>query len=351
MFWNDVAELRFGEFAWAMDLIPLSHLGREAEPRRKYRLMEQVRFALRARRLSVRTEKTYCGWIRRYILFHGRRHPRDLDESDAARFLTDLAVVQRVSASTQNQAMAALVFLYSGVLRRPLNRTLEIMPARRPQRLPVVLSQGEVRLILTTLQGRERLVVSLLYGSGLRIRECVSMRVKDIDIDRCEITVRGGKGDKDRRVPLAASSIDDVRRMLRRSYKLWKDDTRRRIRVTGIDGALSRKLPRADAEWSWYYVFPATRTFVDSSGVRRRHHLHESQVQRAVGAAVRKAGLGKRVTCHSFRHSFATHLLEAGSDIRTIQQLMGHADVRTTMVYTHVLNRGGLGVQSPADRL
>ena len=333
-----------------MPLIPLSHLV-EHNPERKYRLMERVRLVVRDRRLSSRTEEAYCGWIRRYVLFHGRRHPRDMDEGDVARFLSDLAVRQRVSASTQNQALAALIFLYSAVLRRPLNRIVDISPAKRPRRLPVVLSQAEIRLILGRLRQPDRLVVSLLYGSGLRILECVSLRVKDICIDRREIIVRGGKGGKDRRVPLAESCVDDVSRMLRASNRLWRKDGTRRIRVTGLDGALSVKMPDADREWPWYYLFPAARTFVDSSGVRRRHHLHETQVQRAVRITVREVGIGRRVTCHSFRHSFATHLLESGTDIRTIQNLLGHSDLRTTMIYTHVLNRGGLGVRSPADAL
>ena len=228
---------------------------------------------------------------------------------------------------------------------------MEIVPANRPVRLPIVLSQMEVKAVLEQLAEPDRLVVSLLYGSGLRILECVSLRVKDVDLERREITVRSGKGGKDRRTTLAASAVVEVKRMLRRAHGVWREDRRRTIRVTGIEGALARKLPNADAEWPWFYLFPATRTFVDSEGTLRRHHLHETQVQRAVRCAVAAAGLSKRVTCHSFRHSFATHLLEGGADIRTIQELMGHSDVRTTMIYTHVLNRGGLGVQSPADRL
>ena len=335
----------------ARPFIPLSHLGPQPEPDRKYRLMEQVRFAMRAKRFSERTQEAYSSWIRRYIIFHERRHPADLDEADVARFLSDLVVKRRVSASTQNQALAALIFLYGTVLRRPLNRAMDVVPANRPKRLPVVLSPAEVRSMLARLREPDRLAVSLLYGSGLRILECVSLRVKDVDLDRREITVRAGKGGKDRRTPLAASSLEDVKRALRASHRQWNEDRRRRIRATGIDGALSRKLPNADGEWSWYYLFPATRTFVDGAGIRRRHHLHETQVQRAVREASREAGVRKRVTCHSFRHSFATHLLESGADIRTIQELLGHADVRTTMVYTHVLNRGGLGVRSPADQL
>jgi integron integrase len=332
-------------------LIPLSHLNAPAEPERKYRLMEMVRRATRERRYSARTEEAYTAWIRRYILFNGRRHPVDLDVTDVQAFLSDLAVRQRVSASTQNQALAAISFLYSGVLRRPLPPVSGVVPASVPRRLPVVLSASEVRAIIDRLRDPARLAVSLLYGSGLRILECVSLRVKDVDIERREITVRGGKGNKDRRAPLADSAVDDVRRVLRTSYKTWCADRGRGVRSTGIDGALAGKLPNADREWPWFYLFPATRTFVDRSGVARRHHLHETQVQRAVRQATAAARIAKRVTCHAFRHSFATHLLESGADIRTIQELLGHSDVRTTMVYTHVLNRGGLGVRSPADRL
>jgi integron integrase len=332
-------------------LIPLSHLNGPAEPERKFRLMEIVRRVMRERRYSPRTEEAYTAWIRRYILFSGRRHPADLDTADVSAFLSDLAVRQRVSAATQNQALAAITFLYAGVLRRPLVPVSHVVPATARRRLPVVLSESEVRAIIGILRDPDRLVVSLLYGSGLRILECVSLRVTDVDLDRCEITVRGGRGDKDRRAPLAKSAVVQVRRQLRGSYQRWRTDERCGVRVTGIGVALARKLPNADREWPWYYLFPATRTFVDPSGVPRRHHLHETQVQRAVRQATTTAKIGKRVTCHSFRHSFATHLLENGADIRTIQELLGHSDVRTTMIYTHVLNRGGLGVRSPADRL
>jgi integron integrase len=301
-------------------------------------------------RYRPRTIEAYTDWIRRFIVFSGRRHPADLDEGDVQTFLADLAVTQKVAASTQNQAFAAITFLYSKVLRSPLGN-VEIVPANRPVRLPIVLSQTEVRAVLEQLSDPDRMVVSLLYGSGLRILECVSLRIKDVDLERREITVRSGKGDKDRRTTLAASAVSDVQRMLRKSRGVWREDRRRDIRVTGIEGALARKLPNADSEWPWFYLFPATRTFADSTGTLRRHHLHETKIQRAMRKAVTAAKLGKRVTCHSFRHSFATHLLEGGADIRTIQELMGHSDVRTTMIYLHVLNRGGLGVQSPADRL
>jgi len=313
--------------------------------------MEIVRRVLREMRYSRRTEEAYVAWIIRYIKFHGRRHPQDLDSADVGAFLSDLAVRHQVSASTQNQAASALKFLYVSVLRRPLDVLNDIVPAARPKRLPVVLSVSEIRSILGLLRDPDRLVVSLLYGSGLRVLECVSLRVKDIDLDRCEITVRGGKGGKDRRVPLAQSVLPDLRRQLRKSRCVWSDGQRSQVRVTGISGALARKLPNADREWPWFYLFPASRTFLDSSRVLRRHHLHETHVQRGVREASIAARTGKRVSCHSFRHSFATHLLESGSDIRTIQELLGHSDVRTTMVYTHVLNRGGLGVVSPADHL
>jgi integron integrase len=333
-----------------MVFIPASHLGPDPEPQRKYRLLEQVRRRMREQRLSRRTEAAYVSWIRRYIFYPGRRHPRDLDEADVRQFLSHLAVEDRVSASTQNQAFAAITFLYRSVLRRPLGH-LDIVPASRPRRLPVVLSVGEVRSILQRLREPDRLIISLLYGSGLRIIECVSLRVKDVDLDRHEITVRSGQGDKDRRAPLGRALVADLRRMLRATHMTWKNDRRRGVRVTGLEGALARKLPGAEVDWDWYYVFPAARTFVDPQGMLRRHHRHESQVQRSLRAAVRAAHVPKRVTCHSFRHSFATHLLESGTDIRTIQELLGHSDVRTTMVYTHVLNRGGLGVVSPVDRL
>lgn len=332
-------------------LVPLTHLNAAPEPERKFRLMEIVRRAMRERRYSVRTQEAYEGWIRRYIVFSGRRHPADLDEADVRAFLSDLAVAQRVSAATQRQAHAAIIFLYSAVVRRPLLAISDFTRAITPRRLPIVLSEKEVRAIIVRLREPDRLAVSLLYGSGLRILECVSLRVKDVDLDRCEITVRGGKGDKDRRVPLAKSAVADLRRRLRDSHRIWTADRKNDVRVTGIEGALARKLPNADREWAWFFVFPATRTFRDHSRVARRHHLHETHVQRAVREATIAARVGKRITCHSFRHSFATHLLENGADIRTIQELLGHSDVRTTMIYTHVLNRGGLGVTSPADRL
>jgi integron integrase len=242
-------------------------------------------------------------------------------------------------------------FLYERVLNVSLGAVDGVTPASRPRRLPVVLSKQDVRAILYRLTGESKLAAELMYGSGLRLRECVALRVKDIDLDRREITVRGGKGDKDRRTPLAESCRTALIAQLKRREPEFRHDIRLGVRVSGISEALLRKYPNADREWRWQYVMSAARTFVDESGVRRRHHFHETAVQRAVKAAADAAGVTKRATCHAFRHSFATHLLEAGSDIRTVQELLGHTDLRTTMIYTHVLNKGGLGVRSPADDL
>jgi integron integrase len=331
-------------------LIPLAHLV-ASDPERKYRLMEVVRTRLRERRYSPRTEQAYVFWIRRFVQFHGRRHPRELGEPEVRRFLSHLATRDRVAASTQNQALAALTFLYDAVLRRPLARVDGIAPARRARRMPVVLSQREVRALLGRLRDPARLCATLMYGSGLRVSECVSLRVKDVDLDHGEIVVRVGRAGKDRRTPLADRCAAALRRWLADRERLYRADRRDRVRVTALGEALERKYPGAAGEWRWSYVFPASRTFVDPAGVRRRHHLHETVVQRAIKEAAAAAGLSKRVSSHSLRHSFATHLLEAGADIRTVQELLGHTDVRTTMIYTHVLNRGGLGVWSPVDRL
>jgi integron integrase len=332
-------------------LIPAPHLVAPAEPERRLRFMEIVRRVLRERRYSERTQKAYVGWIRRYIQFSGRRHPGDLGVDDVRAFLSDLAVRLGVSGATQNQALAALLVLYEHVVRRPLSPVDGIVRAKHPTRVPVVLTPSEVRSILERLRDPARLAVALMYGSGLRLHEAMTLRIKDLDLERLVITVRGGKGDKDRRAPLAESAVRDVRRAMGVAQAVWRRDSRAGVRTTGLGTALERKIPSASGSWSWFYLFPAVRTLVDAAGAVRRHHYHDSAVQRALGQAVRDAKLTKRVTCHAFRHSFATHLLESGSDIRTIQELLGHSDVRTTMIYTHVLNRGGLGVRSPADRL
>jgi integron integrase len=313
--------------------------------------MDTVRRRLCEHRFSPRTCEAYVHWIRRYIRFHGRRHPKELAEPEVGVFLSSLAVEQGVSSSTQNQALAALQFLYAHVIRQRLRRVEGVVPARNPSRLPVVLSEAEVRSMLGALREPMRMCATLMYGAGLRIAECVSLRIKDLDFDRAEIVVRGGKGDKDRRTPLPLICRSELARQVAAARALHRRDLFAGVRTTGIGGGLLRKYPNADRDVGLQYVFPSVRTFVDAASVRRRHHLHETAVQRAVRSAAVEVGIAKRVTCHSFRHSFATHLLESGADIRTVQVLLGHTDVRTTMRYTHVLNRGALGVKSPADRL
>jgi integron integrase len=332
--------------------IPASHLGRGTEPNHRLRLLERVRDRLRTRHYSRRTETAYCDWIRRFVLYHERRHPATMREPEIAEFLTHLATDKQVSASTQNQALQAILFLYREVLARPVGFVSGVTRAKRGRRLPMVLSPQEVRAILSCMRGVPRLCAVLMYGSGLRLLECLSLRVKDIDFDRAEIMVRCGKGDKDRRVPLPRTAVPALRVHLGRVKAQFQRDLAAGARGAPLPGALGRKLRNADRDWAWQYVFPATRLYREAAtGGRRRHHLHETVIQRAFTAAVRASAISKRATCHTLRHSFATHLLESGSDIRTIQELLGHSDVRTTMVYTHVLNRGGLGVGSPADRL
>jgi len=332
-------------------LIPLTHLTAPPNPERRFRLMEIIRRRLRERRYSRRTEEAYVHWIRRYIVYTGRRHPREFGELEVRQFLSRLAVEERVAASTQNQALSAITFLYDRVLERPLTRIEGIQPAIRSRRVPVVLSREEVRAILARLNDPTRLCAALMYGSGLRLLECLTLRVKDIDLDRRQIVVRDGKGRKDRRTPLADRCLAPLTRTLRGEQERFRRDARAGVRTTGLSPGLLRKYPTADAEYRWRYVFAAVRTFTDAEGVRRRHHFHESAVQRAFKIGVTAARITKRATCHSLRHSFATHLLESGADIRTVQELLGHTDLRTTMIYTHVLNRGGLGVRSPADAL
>jgi integron integrase len=333
-------------------LVPLSHLVGAPQPERKFRLLKRLRYRLRTRHYSAKTERAYCGWVRRFVVFHGRRHPSAMGEPEIAAFLTHLATEGKVSASTQNQALHAILFLYRHVLGRSIGFVSEITPARRPVRLPVVLSQSEVKRLLTQMKGVPRLCATLMYGSGLRVSECLSLRVKDVDFDRREILVRSGKGNKDRHVPLPATATPALRVHLERTHKQFNKDLARGLTGAVMPDALNRKSPNAERDWIWQYVFPATRPYLDSvSGVRRRHHLHETVIQRAVTEAGRAGGISKRVTCHALRHSFATHLLESGSDIRTIQEVLGHSDVSTTMIYTHVMNKGGMGVRSPADLL
>jgi integron integrase len=313
------------------------------------KLLDRLRQAVRLRRYSPRTEEAYVGWTRRFILFHGKRHPCDLGAPEVTAFLTHLAATG-ASASTHNQAVSAIVFLFEVVLGRRLPWMDDIVRAQHPVRLPVVLSRSEVTALLAQLRGPVWLMAALMYGSGLRLMECVELRVKDLHLDRAELTVRDGKAGKDRITMLPSSIRPALMQHLSQVKALHDRDLAAGAGSVALPGALAVKYPNAEREWAWQWVFPATRPYVDgATGARRRHHLHETVVQRAVKAAARAADLTRPATCHSLRHSFATHLLESGYDIRTIQELLGHRDVSTTMIYTHVLNRGGRGVRSPLD--
>ena len=315
----------------------------------KTRLLDRVCDALRIRHYSRRTERAYVGWIRRFILFHGKCHPAEVG---ATAFLSALAVERKVSASTQNQALAALLFLYGYVLDVELPWLDDLVRAARPQRLPVVLSREEVRAVLQALHGTPRLMAVLLYGAGLRLLECARLRVKDVDFAARQIVVRQGKGDRDRVTLLPRAVAPALQRHLERVQGRHEYDLRAGAGWVELPRALARKYPNAGREWPWQWVFPATRTYSDpATRQRRRHHLHETVLQRAVRRAVREAGITKPASCHTFRHSFATHLLEDGYDIRTVQELLGHRDVATTMIYTHVLNRGPGAARSPLDGL
>jgi integron integrase len=316
------------------------------------KLLDRVRMAARVRHLSPRTEKTYVGWIRRYILFHGKRHPRGMGAEEITHFLSTLATAGQVSASTQNQALAALLFLYRVVLDQDVPWLDDLVRAKRPVRLPIVMSRGEVRSVLAELHGMPQLMAVLLYGAGLRLLECARLRVKDVDFERRQLVVRAGKGDRDRTSLLPATAAEPLRRHLVRVARLHRRDVEQGAGWVELPLALRRKYPHAGRELPWQWVFPASRIYHHAeTAQRRRHHLHESVLQRSVRHAAYRANISKRVTCHTFRHSFATHLLEDGYDIRTIQALLGHRDVRTTMIYTHVVDRGPAGVVSPFDRI
>jgi integron integrase len=313
--------------------------------------MEQVRGRLRLKHYSLRTEQAYLGWIRRFILANGKRHPREMCGREVEAFLTRLATHGHVAAGTQNQALSALLFLYREVLGQELPWLDSVVHAKRPRRLPVVLTRDEVRRLLAGLQGRDWLMAGLLYGTGMRLMECLRLRVKDVDFQRRDIIVREGKGNKDRHVPLPQALSAALRDQMAAARLLHRTDLAAGFGAVWLPHALARKYPHAAREWGWQYVFPASQRSRDPrSDQIRRHHLDEKVLQRAVQRARREAAIHKPATCHTLRHSFATHLIEDGYDIRTVQELLGHKDVATTQIYMHVLNRGGHGVLSPLDR-
>ena len=322
------------------------------------KLLTQVRERLRYRRMSLRTEEAYLGWTRRFVRFHGQRHPATLAEPEVVAFLQDLARTNQVAASTHNQALNALVFLYAEVLERPLGHLRGLERVKRPARLPIVLNRPEVSALLARLDGTPWLAAALLYGAGLRLMECLRLRVGDLDLERRVLTVRAGKGGGDRRAPLPDKTVEPLRAHLERLHALWVQDhgperpaSAEKLAGVYLPAALGAKYPHAGRQWPWQWVFAARDYSIDPrSGLRRRHHWSEGALQRAVKRAALQAGLSKSVSPHTLRHSFATHLLEGGTDIRTVQELLGHKDVATTMIYTHVLNRPGvLPVRSPLD--
>ena len=316
------------------------------------RLLDRVRHSCRVRHYSIRTEDAYHDWCKRFILFHNKRHPNEMGTIEINAFLTHLAVEGKVAASTQNQAFSAILFLYQKVLDIDPGRIEGVIRAHRPKRLPVVLSKEEVKSVLAQLDGTYRLIGLLLYGSGIRLLESLRLRVKDLDFTLNQITVREGKGDKDRRTMLPIAVHRELIDHLQRVRELHDRDLLQGFGAVYLPHALDRKYPNAAKEWKWQYAFPSAKLSVDPrSGVKRRHHAHEAAVSRAITKAVRASGVNKKASAHTFRHSFATHLLESGSDIRTVQELLGHEDMSTTMIYTHVLNRGATGTKSPLDGL
>jgi integron integrase len=318
----------------------------------KRKLLDQVRDVIRRKHFSIRTEQSYTEWIRRFILFHNKRHPREMAEAEVTEFLTHLARDGHVAASTQNQALSALLFLYKEVLKQEIGWLEGVQRAKRPARLPVVLTRDEVHKIFAHLHGTHRLMAGLLYGSGLRLMECVRLRVKDVDLGYLRITVRDGKGGKDRVTMLPVNLAKSLERHLRKMKAQHEEDLEAGFGTVFLPNAIERKYRSAAKEWAWQYVFPSSRLSTDprsSELTKQRHHIDQSVLQEAVKNAVRASGVAKPATCHTLRHSFATHLLENGYDIRTVQELLGHKDVSTTMIYTHVLNRPGIGVKSPLD--
>ncbi len=323
--------------------------------RKEKKLLDQMRDVMRLKHYSIRTERSYCDWVERFIRYHHLRHPREMREAEVTDFLTHLARDGRVAASTQNQALSALLFLYKEVLKEEIGWLGNVERATKPTRLPVVLTRDEVHRLFAHLNGTTRLMAGLLYGSGLRLMECVRLRVKDVDFAYARITVRDGKGAKDRVTMLPVNLAASLERHLVKVKAQFEQDLEDGVAGVHLPHALARKYPNAEREWGWQWVFPSSRLSCDprleaeQDRKKRRHHLEESALQSAMKRAVRLAGINKPATCHTLRHSFATHLLENGYDIRTVQELLGHKDVSTTMVYTHVLNKPGIGVRSPLD--
>ena len=319
-------------------------------PAGKPKLLDQVRDVIRRKHYSIRTEQAYIDWIKRFIIYHGKRHPGEMAEEEVAEFLTHLARHLNVAASTQNQALSALLFLYKEVLKHEIGWLQKVERAKKPPKLPVVLSRAEVKQIFGHLHGVPKLMAGLLYGSGLRLMECVRLRIKDIDFELAQITVRDAKGGKDRITMLPLNMSEPLRRHLLRVKAQHEQDLEDGFGSVHLPFALARKSPKAAREWPWQYAFPSSRLSIDPrNGEKRRHHIAEGLLQSTLKRAVNAAGIVKRANCHSLRHSFATHLLSKGYDIRTVQELLGHKDVGTTMIYTHVLNRPGIGVKSPLD--
>ncbi len=320
--------------------------------RKERRLVERLREAIRSRHYSRRTEKAYWYWVRYFVLFHGKRHPAEMGAAEVSAFLSWLATERNVAAATQNQALSALLFLYKHVLGVELPWLGALVRAQRPVRLPTVLSEGEVRRLLGCTSGGARLMIGLLYGAGLRQIECLSLRVKDVDFAYRQILVRDGKGARDRVTMLPENAVQPLQAHLGKVRLLHARDVKEGFGEVRLPYALARKYPRAGRAWAWQYVFPSAHRSIDrEGGVPRRHHLHPDTPSRALARATARAGIEKRVSCHTLRHSFATHLLERGYDIRTVQELLGHSDVSTTMIYTHVMNKGARAVKSPLDRL
>ncbi len=335
-----------------MAMPPSNPPAQEPTPPPPPRLLDQIRERIRYKHYSIRTERAYVDWARRFILFHGKRHPREMGAAEVESFLTYLANERNVAASTHQQALAALLFLYGEVLNVELPWLGEIGRPKKPKRLPVVLTEDEVRRLFVHLPREHRLMGRMIYGAGLRLMECIRLRVKDIDVARGELMVRSGKGAKDRITMLPRTVHADLHEQMTLARTLYDQDRAAARHGVELPHALAVKYPNAHTNWTWFWVFPARSLSTDPrSGIVRRHHLPEQTFQRAIARAVARAEIAKPATTHTLRHSFATHLLEAGYDIRTVQELLGHSDVSTTMVYTHVLNRGGKGVVSPLDRL